>query len=548
MKVNASGHAHARREGAPCDDAWNLRERNLTFAAALADGVGASREGGIAARRAVDVLVDYTLSRPRAWSPRRALTEITARINSQLHAESLERHGQPELTTTLCAVLLESDRLFGCNVGDSAVFHWRAGRLVRLSQSHSLETPALSHVLTRALGLEAEVEPHAFETDLSPGDVILLCSDGVTNPLPEMRIAELLSRRASARTLVSAAREAASRNGDLPDDASAVVIEIGELGHAAETFAQHLEITPRLRPGQVFDESELVRALDAAERVWLASRRQGPAVVLKFPPIDAAASEALRDAFVREAWNASRLSSPDLVRVWIPEGATLRYYAMEYLEAPTLREALRSGPLPVDDVRALARFLLRAAQFLLQHDLAHGDLKPDNILAPAAGPAGTYRLLDLGSAADIFSVTSRAGTPSYLAPERFRGAPVTERTEIFAIGVTLYEALGCAYPYGEVERFQTPRFDSPARRPSLLNPSVPPWLESIVLRAIDPDPERRFQHYSEMDYALNHPGEVAPHHRKDAPLLERNPLLFYKVLSFVLGAVCLGLLALLARR
>ena len=115
-----------------------------------------------------------------------------------------------------------------------------------------------------------------------------------------------------------------------------------------------------------------------------------------------------------------------------------------------------------------------------------------------------------------------------------RRIAIAERTEIFAIGVTLYQALSGNYPYGEVERFQTPRFDAPPRRLTRLNAAVPPWLDSIILRALDPEPERRYQHFSEMAYDLAHPERVAPHHRKDAPLLERNPLLFYKVLCVVL--------------
>jgi serine/threonine protein kinase len=258
--------------------------------------------------------------------------------------------------------------------------------------------------------------------------------------------------------------------------------------------------------------------------------------------------EALRDAFIREAWNATRLTSPDLVRAWLPETETLRCYAMEFVDAPTLRTALQAGRLGVEEARELGTFLLRVGQFLLSHDLAHGDLKPDNILV-LRSPAGVvFRLLDLGSAAELFSVTSRAGTASYLAPERFRGAALSERTEVFAIGVTLYEALTGTYPYGEIERFQTPRFDSQPRRVARLNPAVPDWLDSTVMRAVEADTERRCQNFSEMAYALAHPAEVVPHHRKDSPLLERNPLLFYKLLCLLLLGLNLALLAVLARR
>jgi serine/threonine protein kinase len=282
--------------------------------------------------------------------------------------------------------------------------------------------------------------------------------------------------------------------------------------------------------------------------VWLSEDTSGARVVLKFPPLEAADSELLRDSFVREAWNASRLASPDFVRAWIPGGAVLHCYAMEFVDVPTLRAALRFGRLGAEEARALAQFLLRVGQFLVRHDLVHGDIKPDNILVQR-GPAGTsFRLLDLGSAAELFSVTSRSGTPSYLAPERFHGGALSERTEIFSIGVTLYESLTGSCPYGEVERFQTPSFESTPRPVARLNSAVPAWFEAVIARAIDAEPERRYEHFSEMAFDLANPARVAPHHRRNAPLLERNPLLFYQVACAALLALCLWLVTRLLAR
>src|SRR5205814_8754835 len=135
--------------------------------------------------------------------------------------------------------------------------------------------------------------------------------------------------------------------------------------------------------------------------------------------------------------------------------------------------------------------------------------------------------LDFGSIAQISSATTRAGTPSYLAPERFHEAPISERTEIFAIGVTLFEALTGEFPYGEIERFQTPHFLS-VKRPGALNPNLPAWLDSVLLRALSPDPARRQQNLSELHFELDHPEKVEPFHHHDATWIERNPLRFYK--------------------
>jgi serine/threonine protein kinase len=277
-----------------------------------------------------------------------------------------------------------------------------------------------------------------------------------------------------------------------------------------------------------------VRPLQDGAPVWLAEKNDGTKYVLKFPPQEARDDDARREGFIREMWQATRIDSPDFVRAFVPAEGSLRYYVMEYVDAPTLRESLRISPLTVEDTVALGQFLLGAAQFLLSSDHVHGDIKPDNILVLRSGKGTRYKLLDLGSAAEIFSVTSRAGTPSYLAPERFQGGALSERTEIYAIGVTLYEALSRTYPFGEVERFQTPRFESTPKRPTKLNTATPAWLESIILRAIAAGVENRYQSFSEMAYELSNPDLVTPFYRKNAPLIERNPLLFYKLLSLFL--------------
>jgi len=233
-------------------------------------------------------------------------------------------------------------------------------------------------------------------------------------------------------------------------------------------------------------------------------------------------------------------------RAYVIAGATMRFYAMEFIEAPSLKSFLRSRQLAVDEAIALGKFLLAAAQSLLRFDLVHGDLKPENILVVPGYDAIQFKLVDFGSVTEIFSITSRAGTASYLAPERFSSAPISERTEIYAIGVTLFEALTRAYPFGEIERFQTPRFHA-AKRPGKLNANIPPWLESLLLRSLAPEPESRHQNYSEMLFELSHPDKVAPFHPKNTPFAVRDPLRFYQIGFYLLFVIVIVLVFLLLK-
>lgn len=548
MKLHHSAYGIPREPGGLSDDAWRIERRDEMVIAAIADGLGASKEGRDAARRAVDMLVDYYLTRPQAWSSRRALREFAAQINRLLHQESHLRHGSPELLCTLSVAAIEGNKLYGLNVGDSPVFLYRRGALTQLTHHHSLAEEGLEHVLTHAIGLAPALEPYCWETTIENGDIILLCTDGVSTVLPPEKLAELLKNRTGAHTIVTAARDAIVDQPDLRDDASAVVLDLLETGWRSTTKGRTVEVLPRLSVGQIIDAYRLVRPLQTEARVWLAEAPGGVRHVLKFPSLEAAEDEGRRDGFVREMWNATRITSPDFVRAQTPAEGTLRYYTMDFIEAPTVREVLKEARLGVEEAITLAHTLLRASQFLLSHDLVHGDLKPDNILmvTEAAGPR--FFLLDLGSAAEIFSITSRAGTASYLAPERFQGGALSERTEIFAVGVVLYEALTLTYPYGEIERFQRPSFEQNPKCPSRLNAAIPLWLEAVIQRSLAANPEDRYHNFSEMVFDLNHPQEVVSYSRKGAPLLERNPLLFYKLLSLFLFLSCAVLLYRLAHQ
>ncbi|MEW6304374.1 MAG: protein phosphatase 2C domain-containing protein [Verrucomicrobiota bacterium] len=540
MKANITQFGLAR--GKVTEDAWVAELWRDQLIGVVADGVGDARYPGEAASKATASILTHFKSRPSTWSVDRALEEFARLVNRQLHQESIARFERAEMLSTLAVAVVEGRTLHGLNVGDSRIYLHRRGRLTQLSEDH-VETGDRAHVLSRAVGMAEDVRPHSFEMPVEDGDVVLLCSDGVSGVLGDAELCQLLDRRASARLIVLEAREKASE--ETLDDMSAVVMEIVQTdGHKVN--ARQLEIPDTLKAGQKLDGFTLVRPFSENERTWIA-RRGEETLVVKFAPREALGSERIRDQFMKEIWSLTRRQADYFTRAFVPEQQSALYYCMEYFEAPTLKEILQNGPLRVDETIALAQFLLSAAQFLLQLDLVHGDIKPENILVRRDGGRVEFRLIDFGSVGEIFSVTSRAGTPSYLAPERFNGVAISERTEIFALGVTLYYALTTAFPYGEIEPFQNPQFRA-ARPPSKFNPNLPPWLDTVLLRATAIRSEDRYQNYSEMKFDLENPGRVKPYIQNDAPWLERNPLLFYKVGFFMFLATTLILLVLLARR
>ena len=545
MKVQTTSFGLPADTDGVSSDAFAVKQVGDTLIAALADGAGKAVGAREAAERAVRVLVENYSARPAAWEPPKALREFARTLNSSLYQESIARYGQPELVSTLVVAVIEGGRLYGINIGDSRVYLVHGGALSQLSLDHA-ETNGDRTMLTRALGLRDEVEPNSFECEIAANDCVLLCSDGITSTLDDAAILACLERGGSARTLVAEAAEKATI--ETRDDASAVLLRITDPGHVRVKARRDLPIRSGLHRGDNVDGYDLIRPFAHSECAWLAEK-DGVRWTLKFAPADASENDVILTAFIREAWNAGRVSGDDaFVRAFTPPHATALYYIQEFVDAPSLKAVLRNRHLSVDEAVALGQFLAAAAQRLLRFDLVHGDIKPENILVLPDYAGVQFKLIDLGSAAEIFSVTSRAGTPSYLAPERFLGAPVSERTEIFAIGVTLYEALIGAFPFGEIERFQTPVF-SPPKPPSRRNPNLPLWLDAVILRTLSIEAQRRYQHFSELTFDLANPERVEPFHSANAPLIERLSPRFYRVGFWLLLSVSLAfLVALLLRK
>lgn len=219
----------------------------------------------------------------------------------------------------------------------------------------------------------------------------------------------------------------------------------------------------------------------------------------------------VRRRFAEEARAAARLSHPNIVAVFDTGAPSLDdppFLVMERLAGATLRTALEAGPLPVLEVRRLAEQMLSALQAGARAGVVHCDIKPGNILD--AGD-GVWKLADFGIAssvgctdADDTQADMVMGTPAYLAPERLCGQPATECSDLFALGVVLYEALTGVRPYRSMPSFpwSTALSGEPAEPVRALRPDTEPLLAAVVDRSILLDPGHRFPTADDMAGAL----------------------------------------------
>ncbi len=220
------------------------------------------------------------------------------------------------------------------------------------------------------------------------------------------------------------------------------------------------------------------------------------------------------ERFRREAEAAAGLQHPNIVAVFDRGDIEGTYYiAMQLLEGRSLKELIDQGLTPEQSV-ALIRQVLAAAGFAHRHGVVHRDLKPQNVIVDDEGKA---TVTDFGiaraGASEITQAGSVMGTPHYLSPEQAQGQAVTAVSDLYSIGVMLYEALAGRVPFeaDSAVAIAMKQVSHTPQRPSSIAPNVSPALDAVAMRALEKDPGQRFQSadafIAALDAALRNPGE-----------------------------------------
>ncbi len=527
--------------------------RGGDIVAAVADGVGGHKGGRQAAELTVRSFIEGYAAQPATLGVQRAASRALEAINQWVHAQG---RCDPELagmSATFSCLVLSRRAGHVIHVGDSRIYRLSERRLDCLTNDHVAGRGDLAHVLLRAVGFEAFLKVDHLAIGLRPHDRFLICSDGVHGALADARLKALLDERTApddaARRVVEAALSAGSR-----DNATALVLDVVDLPAAdqdelADAIAE-LPILALPESGDRVDGfllgpvisdgrySRLFRATDGVD---------GRELALKFPHPRVATETSYRLAFVREAWVATRMRSPWIGEVIeLPPGRQTRLYsAMPFYDGETLERRLLRSPISLVEGVGVAIKLARAVDALHRAGVVHRDIKPDNVILTSDGG---LRLVDLGVARvprlEEFPAGDIPGTPSFMAPELFRGEAGDEASDLYALGVTVYRMFCGGYPYGEVEPFMTPRFGKYVSI-SRARPDLPAWLDVVVGKAAAVEPAQRFGDAIEFAYELEQGAKLAaPTSPIRPPLYERNPLAVWKLIAL---ALAIALLALSAR-
>ncbi len=271
-------------------------------------------------------------------------------------------------------------------------------------------------------------------------------------------------------------------------------------------------------PGDLLDHFRLeeVVATGGMASVFRAhDTRTQQQVAIKIPHPEVESDPALWERFEREQEIGARIDHPGVMKVLPNPGHSSVYMVMEWIDGRLLRQIMNEQrPLPPERAARLVAAICHALEHIHAHGIVHRDLKPENIMVDArdgihlidfgiAGAAGARRLTFAGFSQSF-------GTPDYISPEQVKGKRGDARSDIYSMGVMLYEMLTGQVPFTGDNPFavMNDRLLNQPDSPRTLNPGISPQLQEIVFRALEREPKNRYASAREMAQDLEHQEEV----------------------------------------
>ncbi len=249
--------------------------------------------------------------------------------------------------------------------------------------------------------------------------------------------------------------------------------------------------------------------------------RDNRTVALKIPHPDLEADPILFDRFQREAGIGEKLDHPKVMRVYGGEKRSRIYMVMEWCEGRLLRTILDEGRISQERAIRIAVGVLDALEYIHANGVVHRDLKPENIMVDEND---NIKLIDFGIASDAAArrltyanFTATLGTPNYISPEQVKGKRGDGRSDVYSMGVILYEMLTGKLPFSGPTPMaaMNDRLLNYPVPPRVVDPSISPQLQEVLYRALERDPKNRYATAREFIHDLEHLDEVGVEDRPE---------------------------------
>lgn len=490
------------------EDLHLLRYKGSAFV--VADGVSSAEAGQQASQTAVSSFLRDYPNTPDTWSVSHSAEQLLSTINSRLyrhsHAYSNELKGH---LCTFSSLIIKSRTAHIFHVGDSRIYLLRDQNLRQLTQDHKAQLSKERSFLARALGMDNRLQLDYRSLPLESGDILLLCTDGLHDFLPEARMIELIQQHGSDLEAANQALFEAAMAAGSDDNISHILVQVASLPEEnlddySERLTQ-LPFPPALEPGMKLDGFAVIKILFMSSRSHLYLVRDPDTqrqLVMKTPSDNYSDDPLYIERFIREEWVGSRIRNDHVVQVVRPSRPkTFQYYLMEYVDGQSLEQLLAAqAPLKPAQTLKLLEQIVDGLQAFHDCETIHQDLKPGNILITDEGNA---KIVDFGSVyvaglAEIFTPLEQdhpLGTAEYSDPQYLMGKNSGIQGDVYALATIAYEMFTGALPYGErIGECKTPRDYDRLRYISAreVNPSVPLWLDRALQKGTQLDLQERY--------------------------------------------------------
>ncbi len=522
------------------------------IAVVIADGMSGSDAGKQASHCCVTSFLSDYYSTPDSWTVKHAGQKILSATNSWLYSQGQQRYESTKgMVTTLSILVFKSTTGYIFHIGDSRIYRLRKGNLELLTRDHRVQVSAEKSYLNRAMGIEPHLQADYKAFPLEQGDVFIMTTDGVHDFLAEKSLKEIVQGEDDLNLCAEKLVQQASDNNS-DDNLTCQLVRIDELPLAKgdEVIRRHanLPFPPLLEKGMVIDGYRIEAELHASKRtqIYRAFDTQTEMqVILKTPSVLYEDDTHYIEHFLHEEWVGKRIQHDNVLKVLSTDRKkTCIYYVTEYIEGQTLREWMESNPKSyIREVREIVEQIAKGLRAFHRMEMLHQDLKPENIMFDQNG---TVKIIDFGSVkiAGVAEITAMEqseenvlGTLNYTAPEYHLGQRGTVKSDIYSLGVITYEMINKALPFGR-DMPEKPNKINLAKLkyvPSFhKNTMVPYWIDGALRKATLIEPQGRYEALSEFIYDLSNPNKAFLKSADSLPLIERNPLVFWKTMAGLL--------------
>ena len=520
-------------------------------AAVIADGVSSCEDSHIASQTSVTSFMQDYFSTPHSWSVRNSVSRVMTALNSWLHKENAQSSREKDsLLCTFSALIVKSNTVHWFHVGDSRIYHLQDGQLEQVTQDHVRKSGGKNY-LSRALGGDRHLEVDYATRPVKQGDMFLMTTDGVHEFLSNREIKATLTAgydnpEKAAKSLIQQALE-----NESDDNLTALIVCVDDLPN--ETLDEshnrlvQLPIPPVMEVGNKIDGYEVLDVIFSGTRSHMylvkdtESQKQ---FVLKAPSTNFSEDTLYLDGFIREEWVGQRIEHPNVMKTYpgLREKNFL-YYLGEHIQGMNLRQWMNDHPTPsLDEVRQLSKQIVQGLRAFQRADMVHQDLKPENIMI---NQDGRVKILDFGTVkiAGIEEMTSPLdksipqGSVNYVAPEYLLGEPGNFKSDLFSLGVIVYEMITGKLPYDEMSTndIKLSSYGEMNYTPALHHrKDLPLWVEGCLKKTLQPNPRFRYEALSEFQQDLLHPNRNLESKIQHQPMMEKNPLLGWKIIAVIM--------------